>query len=217
HAGPVPARADQAEAAPAGPVHAGPVQAGPVPAGAAPTHRPPPAPADPSAVGPLPVRGARQERANPAEAVPGVGPDHRRLLAERPVEPLTPRVGEARGTLDKPQLPRRRAQEHLVPELRGGPLPRPSDEPPVDHDPGLMAAFRRGVGLAEARQHLEGDRQDPGILRMESAYTGPVHMDRESLLAGHAPLEVRPADPARRHPDPAHAGNVPPPGTPPAG
>ncbi|MDT0433178.1 sensor histidine kinase [Streptomyces doudnae] len=166
----------------------------------------------PPGADPLPVRDAHQERANPAEAVPGIGPDHRRLLAERPAEPLTPRGGPQPGVQDKPHLPRRRAQEHLVPELRGGPLPRPADEPPVDHDPGLMAAFRRGVGLAEAQQHLKGDNRDPGILRMESAYTGPVEMDRESLLAGHAPLEVRPTGPGARTPGPAHARTVPGPG-----
>ncbi|MER6045475.1 ATP-binding protein, partial [Streptomyces sp. NPDC001856] len=67
----------------------------------------------------------------------------------------TPRAGAVRGTMGKPQLPRRRAQEHIVPQLRGGPAPRQDTERPVGHDPGLMAAFQRGMGLAEAQQSLE--------------------------------------------------------------
>lgn len=52
----------------------------------------------------------------------------------------------------RPRLPRRRKQTHLVPELRGDPIlpsttPRPGPEP--EHDPGLMAAFRRGFSLAD--------------------------------------------------------------------
>ncbi|WP_418960144.1 sensor histidine kinase [Streptomyces tritici] len=50
----------------------------------------------------------------------------------------------------RPQLPRRRAQEHLVPQLRDEPAAR-RDEEPTLHDPGLMAAFQRGIGLAEAQ------------------------------------------------------------------
>ncbi|WP_406864199.1 ATP-binding protein [Streptomyces sp. HUAS MG47] len=50
----------------------------------------------------------------------------------------------------RPQLPRRRAQEHLVPQLRDEPAVRRDEEQPL-HDPGLMAAFQRGIGLAEAQ------------------------------------------------------------------
>lgn len=99
---------------------------------------------------PLPVRGA-ETRANPAEAVPGIRPGDRRFVAENTVTPPTPRGGVVRGTMSKPQLPRRRAQEHLVPELRDGPAPRPDSEFHIGHDPGLMAAFQRGIGLAEAQ------------------------------------------------------------------
>ncbi|MFJ5550301.1 ATP-binding protein [Streptomyces sp. NPDC093225] len=68
----------------------------------------------------------------------------------RPTEPsAVPPAGPAR-----PPLPRRRAQQHVVPQLRDAPAPtavRPADdvEQPM-HDPGLMAAFRRGFGLAQA-------------------------------------------------------------------
>ncbi|SCD52309.1 hypothetical protein GA0115236_11011, partial [Streptomyces sp. IgraMP-1] len=52
---------------------------------------------------------------------------------------------------ERPSLPRRRAQEHLAPQLRDGPVARTGELPHVSHDPGLMAAFRRGIGLAEAQ------------------------------------------------------------------
>ncbi|MEV6382774.1 ATP-binding protein [Streptomyces sp. NPDC051773] len=120
---------------------------------------------------PLPVRGAREERPNPAEAVPGVRPDDRRTVAENAGTPPTPRVGgTVRGTMGKPQLPRRRAQQHIVPQLRGGPAPTPRQDPDhyIGHDPGLMAAFQRGIGLAEARQ-LESSDWDTSALDTVSA------------------------------------------------
>ncbi|MET7572179.1 ATP-binding protein [Streptomyces sp. NPDC005492] len=105
---------------------------------------------------PLPVRGAHPERANPAEAVPGIRPDDRRTVAENMSTPPVPRGGAVRGTMGKPpQLPRRRAQEHIAPQLRDGPAPRQDSEHTASHDPGLMAAFQRGIGLAEAQQHME--------------------------------------------------------------
>ncbi|MFF4101765.1 sensor histidine kinase [Streptomyces sp. NPDC001903] len=60
-------------------------------------------------------------------------------------------VPAARTDPDRPPLPRRRAQHHLAPQLRDAPAPRPADTPeqPV-HDPGLMAAFQRGFGLAQS-------------------------------------------------------------------
>lgn len=48
-----------------------------------------------------------------------------------------------------------------MPQLRGGPAPRQDAEQPVGHDPGLMAAFQRGIGLAEAQQSLEADGTEP--------------------------------------------------------
>ncbi|MEU0943430.1 ATP-binding protein [Streptomyces canus] len=110
---------------------------------------------------PLPVRGARGGRPTPADAVPGIRPDDRRLVAEHVTAPPTPRTGTVRGTMGKPQLPRRRAQEHIAPQLRGGPAPRQEAEYLAGHDPGLMAAFQRGISLAEAQQHLEPERGEP--------------------------------------------------------
>ncbi|MFD3615468.1 sensor histidine kinase [Streptomyces sp. NPDC058676] len=110
---------------------------------------------------PLPVRGAREHRPTPADAVPGVRPDHRHLVEEHVATPPTPRNGAVRGTMGKPQLPRRRAQEHIAPQLRDGPAPRQDSEYLAGHDPGLMAAFQRGIGLAEAQQHLEAASGEP--------------------------------------------------------
>ena len=132
---------------------------------------------------PLPVRGAREERANPAEAVPGIRPDERRVVAENTVEPPTPRTGTVRGTMGKPQLPRRRAQEHIVPQLRSAPVPRPETDEPAGHDPGLMAAFQRGIGLAETQQHMESAQGESA--HMESARMEPTHMESAHMDAGH--------------------------------
>ncbi|MFJ3961747.1 ATP-binding protein [Streptomyces sp. NPDC090036] len=52
---------------------------------------------------------------------------------------------------DRPVLPRRRAQQHLAPQLREAPAPRRAADPEQPlHDPGLMAAFQRGFGLAQS-------------------------------------------------------------------
>ncbi|MDG9708672.1 ATP-binding protein [Streptomyces sp. DH10] len=133
---------------------------------------------------PLPVRGTHRERSNPAEARPGISAEDRRVLAENVTEPPTPRNGTVRGTMGKPQLPRRRAQEHIAPQLRDGPTPRQDSDHLVSHDPGLMAAFQRGISLAEAQQHMEAGHTEWGDMEpthmepthMESAHTGPVHV-----------------------------------------
>ncbi|MEU2426373.1 ATP-binding protein [Streptomyces sp. NPDC007851] len=133
----------------------------PGPAGAAPGGRRRHAQPD-GAPAPLPVRGAQDTRPNPAEALPGIRPEDRPIVSGNAGAPPVPRVGAVRGTMGKPQLPRRRAQEHIVPQLRGGPAPRQdSSETPAGHDPGLMAAFQRGIGLAEAQQHLEATQPEP--------------------------------------------------------
>ncbi|WP_257003738.1 hypothetical protein [Streptomyces sp. SA15] len=86
-----------------------------------------------------------------------------------------------RGTMGKPQLPRRRAQEHIAPQLRDGPAPRQDSEYLAGHDPGLMAAFQRGIGLAEAQQHLEPTYDEPTydepMPRPESVYRESVRLD----------------------------------------
>jgi hypothetical protein len=82
--------------------------------------------------------------------------------------------------MGKPQLPRRRAQEHIAPQLRDGPTPRQEPEHLVGHDPGLMAAFQRGISLAEAQQNMEAGTTAWGDVEgahMESADMGSAHMD----------------------------------------
>ena len=163
------------------PAPAAPTPAGPVPAVPPPAPVPAPAPEVPRAPGPveahradgapvpLPVRGTHRNRPTPAAAVPGVRPDDRGVLAEHAATPPVPRHSAVRGTMGKPQLPRRRAQEHIAPQLRGGPAPRQEPEQYTGHDPGLMAAFQRGIGLAEAQQHAEPaapltpTHGDPGV------------------------------------------------------
>ncbi|GAA5029376.1 sensor histidine kinase [Streptomyces siamensis] len=147
---------------------------------------------------PLPVRGTRAARPNPADAVPGIRPEDRHTVAENVTAPPTPRVGTVRGTMGKPQLPRRRAQEHIAPQLRDGPAPRQDPEFVAGHDPGLMAAFQRGIGLAEAahaeaargeeppadRPHLDLVPTDPPAPRA-AGVAGPVNGgDHHASLGG---------------------------------
>ncbi|MFF0811347.1 sensor histidine kinase [Streptomyces albogriseolus] len=118
---------------------------------------------------PLPLRGTRTARPTPAEAVPGVhhtgrtghaahggptahdGQDGTAAAEDPRPTPLVPRTTPVRGTMGKPGLPRRRAQEHIAPQLRDGPAPRQDSEHVAGHDPQLMAAFQRGISLAESQ------------------------------------------------------------------
>ncbi|MFD5293664.1 ATP-binding protein [Streptomyces mutabilis] len=140
---------------------------------------------------PLPVRGARGDRPTPAAAVPGVRPADRGVIAEHAATPPVPRHSAVRGTMGKPQLPRRRAQEHIAPQLRGGPAPRQEPEQYAGHDPGLMAAFQRGIGLAEAQQRMEPAATEPAPPRPLSVR--PPRTDPP-------PTEPAPMEPTRRDP-----------------
>ncbi|MFJ5561165.1 ATP-binding protein [Streptomyces sp. NPDC093250] len=118
-----------------------------------PRPRPPaPAPGQGAVPPPLPLRGARAVRPTPAEAVPGVRHGDQAAPDDDGTTPLTPRSTTVRGTMSRPQLPRRRAQEHIAPQLRDRPEPRQDTEHVAGHDPQLMAAFQRGVSLAESQQ-----------------------------------------------------------------
>ncbi|MFI7319596.1 sensor histidine kinase [Streptomyces venezuelae] len=108
-----------------------------------------------AAPAPLPVRGARQDRPTPADAAPGIRPEDRQAAAEHTAAPPTPRNGAVRGRVGRPQLPKRRAQEHIAPQLRDSPSPRPDNDQVAGHDPNLMAAFQRGIGLAQAQDARE--------------------------------------------------------------
>ncbi|MFJ8667341.1 sensor histidine kinase [Streptomyces sp. NPDC093600] len=71
------------------------------------------------------------------------------LPPQAPPGPPAPPAPRAE-TPTRPLLPKRRAQEHLVPQLRDEPAARKPEEHTL-HDPGLMAAFQRGIGLAESQ------------------------------------------------------------------
>ncbi|MFI9629615.1 ATP-binding protein [Streptomyces sp. NPDC052042] len=101
----------------------------------------------------------------------------------------------ASGTpVDRPRLPRRSNQEHLVPQLRQPPAPRTGDGQ-ILHDPGLMAAFRRGIDLAEARSESEAGTgvrgPDTGTDR------GPEPAAQPQTPARPLPVRVRTASPAQ--------------------
>ncbi|MFI6124439.1 ATP-binding protein [Streptomyces sp. NPDC051064] len=92
---------------------------------------------------------------------------------------------------DRPQLPRRSNQEHLVPQLREAPVPRAEDGKAL-HDPGLMAAFRRGVDLAEGRTAEEPEPPDAyGAPGAEPAAPGPAVTVGAQRSHGPAPLPFR--------------------------
>ncbi|MEV6177545.1 ATP-binding protein [Streptomyces sp. NPDC052015] len=152
---------------------------------------------------PLPVRGAHEERPNPAEAVPGIRPGDRSAVEEHAGHAPVPRVSAVRGTMGKPRLPRRRAQEHIAPQLRGGPAPRQDAEQYAGHDPGLMAAFLRGTGLAEAQQNLETQAPPPAPY----GTADPVS-DAHPAHTPASPEAYRAAGPDH-HPTTRHDGSTP--------
>ncbi|MFC8272695.1 sensor histidine kinase [Streptomyces sp. NPDC057271] len=151
--------------APARPVHTAPAPAtapGPVPASPA---------SPPSAPVPPPVRTPGQSFPHAPVRTPAHAPEpaatvppHRPLAytSSAPAIPLQQADDAERAqSAGRPLLPRRRAQEHLVPQLRDEPLARRPEEHAL-HDPGLMAAFQRGIGLAESQPapHQEALRPD---------------------------------------------------------
>ncbi|MEB8339654.1 sensor histidine kinase [Streptomyces endophyticus] len=121
----------------------------------------PPAPPRPGThAAPLPQRIAGDSRPTPAAALPGIRPGAREAAAHAEPPAAWPE-GVVRGTMGRPQLPRRRAQEHIAPQLRGGPAPRHEDAAPSVHDPGLMAAFQRGITLAESAEPSASGDEGP--------------------------------------------------------
>jgi signal transduction histidine kinase len=155
---------------------------------------------------PLPLRDSGAPRPNPAEALPGIRPGDPAAAEQNAGRAPTPLVGTVRGTMGKPQLPRRRAQEHIAPQLRSGPTTPVRQDPDrhVGHDPGLMAAFQRGIGLAEARQQQEPGPARPGI-RTGPAASAHIDAPLDALHLDTAPpgglpassLDVPTEDPAR--------------------
>jgi sarcosine oxidase gamma subunit len=54
---------------------------------------------------------------------------------------------------ERPLLPKRQAQAHLAPQLRDTPGSRIDASTSGEHDPGLMAAFQKGISRAEQEGH----------------------------------------------------------------
>ncbi|MEU0161671.1 hypothetical protein ABZ154_23240, partial [Streptomyces sp. NPDC006261] len=137
---------------------------------------------------PLPLRAERVDRPAPAVSAPdrsapaASAPDR-----SAPAAFVPERVDRPAPPAARPELPKRANQEHLVPQLREAPAPRVEDEHAL-HDPGLMAAFRRGVDLAEAQAAHTAQEEGPG-----SGYGGataaPTALD--APLETLAPLPVR--------------------------
>lgn len=128
--------------------------------------------ASPPVVRPAEATGSAPSAAPvpPAAAVPSAAavPPTAAVPPARSAEPVRPAT-EAGAPADgapagpgRPQLPRRSNQEHLVPQLREAPVPRAEDENAL-HDPGLMAAFRRGIDLAEAQNAAEGEPESADV------------------------------------------------------
>lgn len=156
---------------------------------------------------PLPLRAERVDRPNPAASPPvarTVQPDPAPVPVPfgGPVPPAgavesapprtdAPAPAPAAETRPaRPQLPRRSNQEHLAPQLREAPVRRTEDEN-VLHDPGLMAAFRRGVDLAEAQTAEERETAHPYGAPGAVPATGPVPSVGAQRSHGLAPLPLR--------------------------
>ncbi|MFI2287835.1 sensor histidine kinase [Streptomyces niveus] len=133
---------------------------------------------------PLPVRGERGARTSsisrprppepPPPPDPQSDPGPQFQPEYRPVPDDLSVPGVVRGTMDRPQLPKRRSQEHLVPQLRDAPAPPGDDGEPILHDPGLMAAFQRGIGLAEAARPAADSAQLPASAPVPAPAPEPV-------------------------------------------
>ncbi|MDR3080031.1 MAG: ATP-binding protein [Streptomyces sp.] len=118
---------------------------------------------------PLPVRDTDGPRTNPAETPSAVRADDQPTTVRRAIRPPAPQSDTVHDAFGKPRLPRRHAHERIAPQLLDDPAPLLCQEidryadrhidqdtaPCIGHDPGLMAAFQRGFGLAEARQQPE--------------------------------------------------------------
>ncbi|MET9951167.1 ATP-binding protein [Streptomyces sp. NPDC006339] len=152
---PVPAQA-QAQAHLQAPAHAQAPQAPAVPV--TPSVQRPSAPLGTTTGGSGAPETAGPPRAAGATAGPGShgvpsqsaypGPHGSGTVPHPPATEVPP--APASGATGRPVLPKRRAQEHLVPQLRDEPAARRPEEHAL-HDPGLMAAFQRGIGLAESQ------------------------------------------------------------------
>ncbi|TYB48420.1 sensor histidine kinase [Actinomadura chibensis] len=119
--------------------------------------------------------GRERDGATAARPVPGGrGPLATEPPPARPRQPARPeRLGRpdrpAAGagaapqapTGARPELPRRQAQASLAPELQNPPTPQQDDQE-IEHNPGLMAAFKRGVRGAQESDGADDDAGTTG-------------------------------------------------------
>ncbi|MER7549124.1 sensor histidine kinase [Streptomyces anulatus] len=141
---------------------------------------------------PLPLRAERIDRPTP----PASAPEHDGRPAPAAAHERDDRPAPSPS---RPELPKRTNQESLVPQLREAPAPRVEDEHAL-HDPGLMAAFRRGVDLAEA-QTAQEESADGGYGGTGTGGQTALDAPLESL----SPLPVRGATPTADRPGVAEA------------
>jgi signal transduction histidine kinase len=162
---------------------------------------------------PLPLRAERVDRPTPPVSPPerdgrsAPVPRHERDDRTAPAPPHERDHGPAPSPA-RPELPKRTNQESLVPQLREAPAPRVEDEHAL-HDPGLMAAFRRGVDLAEAQSAQEESPADghgsPGSTGTggQTALDAPLESLSPLPVRGASALPDRPGPERPPRPDPA--------------
>ncbi|MEU8800614.1 ATP-binding protein [Spirillospora sp. NPDC048819] len=105
-----------------------------------PAPAPAPAPASTSAV-PAPASVPAPATAQPSGSSAGVP-----APGTEPAPGIEPTFQAVAG--ERPPLPQRQAQTHLAPELATAPA-LPEDEQEIEHNPGLMAAFQKGLRSAQ--------------------------------------------------------------------
>ncbi|WP_031088940.1 sensor histidine kinase [Streptomyces sp. NRRL WC-3549] len=143
---------------------------------------------------PQTLLGSDAEPETGTGAVPGApagAADRPPAEAGAPLPPGTPQDHAAGPVGQPPRMCIRDSnQEHLVPQLRDAPAPR-AEGTEILHDPGLMAAFRRGVDLAEAQT---ADEPEPVAYAphhgTQEAAPGPA-VAIGAQRSGLAPLPVR--------------------------
>ncbi|MEU2903893.1 ATP-binding protein [Streptomyces globisporus] len=203
-----PASRDQASTAPS--TGAAPQAPGPTPNGHVPGPTPNGRPGPPvGEAPPLPLRAERVDRPTPPASPAERGGPSAAAVHERDDRPAPAAVPERDHTAPppaRPELPKRTNQESLVPQLREAPAPRVEDEHAL-HDPGLMAAFRRGVDLAEA-QTAEEERPESGYRNAGGAAGAGGQTALDAPLESLSPLPVRGAAAPHDRPGPARTSQL---------
>ncbi|MFH9497209.1 ATP-binding protein [Streptomyces globisporus] len=203
-----PASRDQASTAPS--TGAAPQAPGPTPNGHVPGPTPNGRPGLPvGEAPPLPLRAERVDRPTPPASPAERGGPSAAAVHERDDRPAPAAVPERDHTAPppaRPELPKRTNQESLVPQLREAPAPRVEDEHAL-HDPGLMAAFRRGVDLAEA-QTAEEERPESGYGNAGGAAGAGGQTALDAPLESFSPLPVRGAAAPHDRPGPARTSQL---------